>query len=137
LPYSNGLTRTLLKTSIRLDYGKITNLTEVLLEWEPRCWLSTKGIMTVLTPMLVKLSHGRTLDGAIRKMQALKEFRMRGKQTNIHFLQNVIQTNVLEKENHGKLCMEHLCLYLTLQRQNFKSGGVPKQKLVNGNSDVR
>ena len=38
--------------------------------------------------MLVKVSsHGRTLDGATRKMvRALKEFRIRGVKTNIHFL---------------------------------------------------
>src|SRR5690606_35612086 len=43
--------------------------------------------------LLVKVSaHGRTLDGATRKMvRALKEFRIRGVNTNIHFLQNVIQ----------------------------------------------
>ena len=43
--------------------------------------------------MLVKVSaHGRTLDGAVRKMvRALKEFRIRGVKTNIYFLQNVIQ----------------------------------------------
>ena len=42
--------------------------------------------------MLVKVSaSGRTLDGAVRKMtRALKEFRIRGVKTNIHFLQNVI-----------------------------------------------
>lgn len=42
--------------------------------------------------MLVKVSaQGRTLDGAVRKMvRALKEFRIRGVNTNILFLQNVI-----------------------------------------------
>ena len=50
--------------------------------------------------MLVKVSaHGRTLDGATRKMvRALKEFRIRGVKTNIHFLQNVIQSSKLLKK---------------------------------------
>jgi len=49
--------------------------------------------------MLVKVSaHGRTLDGAVRKMKrALKEFRIRGVKTNIRFLQNVIDHDIFKE----------------------------------------
>ncbi|MGB0167396.1 MAG: pyruvate carboxylase, partial [Luteibaculum sp.] len=42
--------------------------------------------------MLVKISaHGRTLDGATRRMtRALQEFRIRGVKTNVQFLQNLV-----------------------------------------------
>ena len=49
--------------------------------------------------MLVKISaHGRTLDGATRRMtRALEEFRIRGVKTNILFLQNIINNDIFKE----------------------------------------
>jgi pyruvate carboxylase len=92
--------------------------------------------------MLVKVSaHGRTLDGAIRKMvRALKEFRIRGVKTNIHFLQNVIQHDTFRDgkvsvnfiQNTPKLFDIKLPQDRTSKTINFLA-----EVVVNGNSDVK
>lgn len=92
--------------------------------------------------MLVKVSaHGRTLDGAIRKMsRALKEFRIRGVKTNIHFLQNVIKHNTFREgkvnvnfiQNTPELFDIKLPQDRTSKALNFLA-----EVIVNGNSDVK
>lgn len=92
--------------------------------------------------MLVKVSaHGRTLDGAVRKMvRALKEFRVRGVKTNIHFLQNVIQhpefkdgkTTVNFIKNTPSLFKIRLSQDRTSKMLNYLG-----EVIVNGNPDVK
>jgi pyruvate carboxylase len=92
--------------------------------------------------MLVKVSaQGRTLDGAIRKMtRALKEFRIRGVKTNIHFLQNVIQH---ETFRDGKVTVNFIqntpALFDIRLAQDRTSKAVKflAEVIVNGNSDVK
>ncbi|MBT8324269.1 MAG: pyruvate carboxylase, partial [Winogradskyella sp.] len=92
--------------------------------------------------MLVKVSaHGRTLDGAIRKMtRALREFRIRGVKTNIHFLQNVIQH---ETFINGKVTVNFIQNTPELfdiklpQDRTSKALNFLAEVIVNGNSDVK
>ena len=92
--------------------------------------------------MLVKVSaQGRTLDGAIRKMtRALKEFRIRGVKTNIHFLQNVIQHDTFRE---GKVTVNFIqntpALFQIRLPQDRTSKAVKflAEVTVNGNSDVK
>ncbi len=92
--------------------------------------------------MLVKVSaHGRTLDGATRKMvRALKEFRIRGVQTNIHFLQNVIQHKIFKE---GKVTVNFIQNTPSLfkiklpQDRTSKATAYLAEVIVNGNPDVK
>ena len=92
--------------------------------------------------MLVKVSaHGRTLDGAMRKMvRALKEFRIRGVKTNIHFLQNVIQHKTFVK---GKATVNFIQNTPSLfkiklpQDRTSKVTAYLGEIIVNGNPDVK
>ena len=92
--------------------------------------------------MLVKVSaHGRTLDGATRKMvRALKEFRIRGVQTNIHFLQNVIQHSTFQK---GKVTVNFIQNTPSLfkiklpQDRTSKATKFLAEAIVTGYSDVK
>ncbi len=92
--------------------------------------------------MLVKVSaHGRTLDGAVRKMvRALKEFRVRGVKTNIHFLQNVIQHPEFKD---GKTTVNFIQNTPTLFKIKLSQDRTSKminylgEVIVNGNPDVK
>ncbi|MCF6348645.1 MAG: pyruvate carboxylase [Flavobacteriaceae bacterium] len=92
--------------------------------------------------MLVKVSaHGRTLDGAMRKMvRALKEFRIRGVKTNIHFLQNVIQHKTFVQ---GKATVNFIQNTPSLfkiklpQDRTSKVTAYLGEVIVNGNPDVK
>ena len=92
--------------------------------------------------MLVKVSaHGRTLDGAIRKMvRALKEFRIRGVKTNIHFLQNVILHDTFK---NGKVTVNFIQNTPSLfkiklpQDRTSKVTNYLAEVIVNGNPDVK
>ena len=92
--------------------------------------------------MLVKVSaHGRTLDGAVRKMvRALKEFRIRGVKTNIHFLQNVIQHKTFI---NGKATVNFIqqtpSLFKIKQSQDRTSKAIAylAEIVVNGNPDIK
>ncbi|WP_179351768.1 pyruvate carboxylase [Winogradskyella vidalii] len=92
--------------------------------------------------MLVKVSaRGRTLDGAVRKMvRALKEFRIRGVKTNIHFLQNVIQHDTFKE---GKVTVNFIQNTPSLfeiklpQDRTTKAVNFLAEVIVNGNSDVK
>ena len=92
--------------------------------------------------MLVKVSaHGRTLDGAVRKMsRALREFRIRGVKTNIHFLQNVIQNETFRE---GKATVNFIANTPSLfniklpQDRTSKIVNYLGEVIVNGNPDVK
>ncbi len=92
--------------------------------------------------MLVKVSaHGRTLDGAVRKMvRALKEFRIRGVKTNIYFLQNVIQHPEFFE---GKVTVNFIQNTPALFKIKFSQDRSSKminylgEVIVNGNPDVK
>ena len=78
------------------DYGTITTYRSAAgmgIRLDAGSVYQASKISPFFDSMLVKVSaHGRTLDGATRKMvRALKEFRIRGVKTNMRFLQNVIQ----------------------------------------------
>ena len=92
--------------------------------------------------LLVKVSaHGKTLDGATRKMvRALKEFRIRGVKTNIHFLQNVIQHDDFKK---GKTTVNFIQNTPSLFDIKLPQDRVTKltnylgEVIVNGNPDIK
>jgi pyruvate carboxylase len=92
--------------------------------------------------MLVKVSaRGRTLDGAIRKMtRALREFRVRGVKTNIHFLQNVIKHDTFR---NGKVNVNFIQNTPELfdiklpQDRTSKALNYLAEVIVNGNPDVK
>ncbi|MCF6279071.1 MAG: pyruvate carboxylase [Flavobacteriaceae bacterium] len=92
--------------------------------------------------MLVKVSaHGRTLDGATRKMvRALKEFRIRGVKTNIRFLQNVIQHKTFID---GKVTVNFIQNTPSLFKIKLSQDRATKltkylgEVIVNGNTDVK
>ena len=92
--------------------------------------------------MLVKVSaHGRTLDGATRKMvRALKEFRIRGVKTNIHFLQNVILHKSFKE---GKATVNFIQNTPSLfkirlpQDRTSKTTQYLAEVIVNGNPDIK
>ncbi|MEP5936409.1 MAG: pyruvate carboxylase [Winogradskyella arenosi] len=92
--------------------------------------------------MLVKVSaQGRTLDGAVRKMvRALKEFRIRGVKTNIHFLQNVIQHNTFKSGNVTVNFIENTPELFEIKRpqdRTTKAVNFLAEVIVNGNPDVK
>ncbi len=92
--------------------------------------------------MLVKVSaSGRTLEGAIQRAhRALREFRIRGVKTNIHFLLNVLEhptfkageVKVTFLENHPELfdVSSHL-------DRGTKTLSYLSKVIVNGNPDIK
>jgi len=92
--------------------------------------------------MLVKISaQGRTLEGATRKMtRALKEFRIRGVNTNIRFLQNIINHKTFF---NGKATVNFIkdtpSLFRIKQSQDraSKITAYLGDVIVNGNPDVK
>ena len=92
--------------------------------------------------MLVKVSaHGRTLDGAVRKMtRALKEFRIRGVKTNIPFLQNVIQHETFKAGSANVNFIQNtpsLFKIIPSQDRTSKITSYLGEVIVNGNPDVK
>ncbi|MGB1308262.1 MAG: pyruvate carboxylase [Oceanihabitans sp.] len=92
--------------------------------------------------MLVKVSaHGRTLDGATRKMiRALKEFRIRGVKTNIHFLQNVIKHESFLSGSVTVNFIQNTPSLFNIKLPQDRTSKVVKFLAgvsVNGNSDVK
>ncbi|MFC5196559.1 pyruvate carboxylase [Bizionia hallyeonensis] len=92
--------------------------------------------------MLVKVSaHGRTLDGAVRKMvRALKEFRVRGVKTNIHFLRNVIQHDTFKQGNVTVNFIQNTPSLFNIKLPQDRTSKVTQflgEVIVNGNSDVK
>ncbi|WP_296314430.1 pyruvate carboxylase [Winogradskyella sp. UBA3174] len=92
--------------------------------------------------MLVKVSaQGRTLDGAIRKMRrALKEFRIRGVKTNIHFLQNVIVHNTFREGKVSVNFIENTPELFEIRLPQDRTSKAIKylaEVVVNGNPDIK
>lgn len=92
--------------------------------------------------MLVKVSaQGRTLDGATRKMsRALKEFRIRGVKTNIHFLQNVIQHKTFKEGKATVNFIQNTPSLFKLKLPQDRTTKITKylgEIIVNGNSDIK
>ena len=127
------------------DYGAITTYRSASgmgIRLDAGSIYQSYNVSPFFDSMLVKVSaHGRTLDGAIRKMaRALKEFRIRGVKTNIHFLQNVIQHQTFKDgkvdvnfiQNTPELFDIRLPQDRTSKAINFLA-----EVIVNGNSDVK
>ena len=127
------------------DYGTITTYRSAAgmgIRLDAGSVYQASKISPFFDSMLVKVSaHGRTLDGATRKMvRALKEFRIRGVKTNIRFLQNVIQhkefvagkVTVNFIQNTPSLFKSKLPQDRTTKLTNFLG-----EVIVNGNSDVK
>lgn len=92
--------------------------------------------------MLVKVSaQGRTLDGAVRKMvRALKEFRIRGVKTNIHFLQNVIQHKTFKNGNATVNFIQNTPSLFKIKLPQDRTTKITQylgDVTVNGNPDVK
>ncbi len=127
------------------DYGTITTYRSAAgmgIRLDAGSVYQASKISPFFDSMLVKVSaHGRTLDGATRKMvRALKEFRIRGVKTNIRFLQNVIQHNTFREgkvtvnfiQNTPSLFKIQLPQDRTTKLTNFLG-----EIIVNGNPDVK
>ena len=127
------------------DYGTITTYRSASgmgIRLDAGSIYQSYNISPFFDSMLVKVSaHGRTLDGAVRKMvRALKEFRIRGVQTNIHFLQNVIQHETFKE---GAATVNFIGNTPALfdvklpQDRTTKITNYLGEVIVNGNPDVK
>ncbi|MFC7357895.1 pyruvate carboxylase [Jejudonia soesokkakensis] len=127
------------------DYGTITTYRSAAgmgIRLDAGSIYQSYSVSPFFDSMLVKVSaHGRTLDGAVRKMaRALKEFRIRGVKTNIHFLQNVIQH---EEFKEGKASVNFIANTPSLfeipvsQDRTSKITRYLGEVIVNGNPDVK
>lgn len=91
--------------------------------------------------MLVKISaHGRTLDGACRRMyRALREFRVRGVKTNIPYLENIINHKDFR---NGEVTVNFINTHRELFKFDKRLDRATKavtylaDVIVNGNPDV-
>ncbi|WP_298495079.1 pyruvate carboxylase [uncultured Algibacter sp.] len=92
--------------------------------------------------MLVKVTaHGRTLDGASRKIRrALAEFRIRGVKTNMPFLDNILQHNTFRQ---GKVTVNFiksnpdLFIFKAPRNRATKLITYIGDVIINGNPDVK
>jgi len=127
------------------DYGTITTYRSASgmgIRLDAGSIYQSYSISPFFDSMLVKVSaHGRTLDGAVRKMvRALKEFRIRGVKTNIHFLQNVIQHETFKE---GAATVNFIGNTPSLfdvklpQDRTTKITNYLGEVIVNGNPDVK
>ncbi|WP_203294492.1 pyruvate carboxylase [Luteirhabdus pelagi] len=127
------------------DYGTITTYRSASgmgIRLDAGSIYQSYSVSPFFDSMLVKVSaHGRTLDGAVRKMvRALKEFRIRGVETNIHFLQNVIQHKTFKE---GKATVNFIQNTPSLfdikpsQDRTTKITTYLGEVIVNGNPDVK
>ncbi|WP_405210466.1 pyruvate carboxylase [Dokdonia sp. Asnod2-E02] len=127
------------------DYGKITTYRSASgmgIRLDAGSIYQGYKVSPFFDSMLVKVSaHGRTLDGAIRKMvRALKEFRIRGVETNIHFLQNVIQTDVFKNGETTVNFIQNTPSLFNIKLSQDRTSKVVQflaDVSVNGNSDVK
>jgi len=127
------------------DYGTITTYRSASgmgIRLDAGSIYQSYSVSPFFDSMLVKVSaQGRTLDGAVRKMvRALKEFRIRGVKTNIHFLQNVIQHPTFIE---GKATVNFIANTPSLfdialpQDRTSKVVNYLGEVIVNGNPDVK
>ncbi|PHR74094.1 MAG: pyruvate carboxylase [Lutibacter sp.] len=127
------------------DYGTITTYRSAAgmgIRLDAGSVYQSAKISPFFDSMLVKVSaHGRTLDGATRKMvRALKEFRIRGVKTNIRFLQNVIQHETFKD---GKVTVNFIQNTPSLFKIKLSQDRATKltrylgEVIVNGNPDIK
>ncbi len=127
------------------DYGTITTYRSAAgmgIRLDAGSIYQSYSVSPFFDSMLVKVSaHGRTLDGAVRKMvRALKEFRIRGVETNIYFLKNVIQHDTFKE---GKATVNFIANTPSLfdialpQDRTSKIVNYLGEVIVNGNPDVK
>ena len=127
------------------DYGTITTYRSAAgmgIRLDAGSIYQSYSVSPFFDSMLVKVSaHGRTLDGAVRKMvRALKEFRIRGVKTNIHFLQNVIQHETFK---NGQASVNFIANTPSLfeiklpQDRTSKIVNYLGEVIVNGNPDIK
>lgn len=127
------------------DYGTITTYRSASgmgIRLDAGSIYQSYNVSPFFDSMLVKVSaHGRTLDGAVRKMtRALKEFRIRGVKTNMYFLQNVIQHETFKE---GKASVNFIANTPSLfdikipQDRTTKITNYLGEVIVNGNPDVK
>ncbi|WP_379953124.1 pyruvate carboxylase [Dokdonia sp. R78006] len=127
------------------DYGKITTYRSASgmgIRLDAGSIYQGYKVSPFFDSMLVKISaHGRTLDGSIRKMvRALKEFRIRGVETNIHFLQNVIQTDTFKNGKTTVNFIQNTPSLFDIKLSQDRTSKVVQflaEVSVNGNSDVK
>ena len=127
------------------DYGTITTYRSASgmgIRLDAGSIYQSYNVSPFFDSMLVKVSaHGRTLDGAVRKMtRALKEFRIRGVKTNIPFLQNVIQHETFKSGAANVNFIQNtssLFKIIPSQDRTSKITAYLGEVIVNGNSDVK
>lgn len=127
------------------DYGTITNYRSAAgfgIRLDAGSLYQGVTISPFFDSMLVKVSaHGRTLDGACRKMdRALREFRIRGVKTNIPFLLNIIRHPVFRKGAATVGFIQNYPELFELPRQldrGTKAVRFLGNVIVNGNPDVK
>jgi pyruvate carboxylase len=127
------------------DYGNITTYRSASgmgIRLDAGSIYQSYNVSPFFDSMLVKVSaQGRTLDGAIRKMvRALKEFRIRGVKTNIHFLQNVIQHDTFKAGLVNVNFIQNTPSLFEIKLPQDRTSKAVKflaEVIVNGNSDVK
>ena len=127
------------------DYGTITTYRSASgmgIRLDAGSIYQSYNVSPFFDSMLVKVSaHGRTLDGAVRKMnRALKEFRIRGVKTNIYFLRNVIQhPTFIEGKATVNFIQDTPALFnlKVSQDRTSKLTRYLGEVVVNGNPDIK
>ncbi len=127
------------------DYGTITTYRSASgmgIRLDAGSIYQSYSVSPFFDSMLVKVSaHGRTLDGAVRKMsRALKEFRIRGVKTNIHFLQNVIQNKTFIEGASTVNFIQNTPSLFKIKLPQDRTSKITKylgEVIVNGNPDVK
>ncbi len=133
------------KNNFTPDYGTITTYRSASgmgIRLDAGSIYQSYNVSPFFDSMLVKVSaHGRTLDGAIRKMvRALKEFRIRGVKTNIHFLQNVIRHKTFSSGKATVNFIQDTPVLFKIklpQDRTSKTIAYLAEVIVNGNPDVK
>jgi pyruvate carboxylase len=127
------------------DYGTITTYRSASgmgIRLDAGSIYQSYSVSPFFDSMLVKVSaHGRTLDGAVRKMtRALKEFRIRGVKTNIHFLQNVIQHDTFKEGKASVNFIQNTPALFNIKLSQDRTTKITNylgEVIVNGNPDVK
>lgn len=127
------------------DYGTITTYRSASgmgIRLDEGSIYQSYSVSPFFDSMLLKVSaRGRTLDGAVRKMiRALKEFRIRGVKTNIHFLQNVIQHEIFKEGKATVNFIENTPELFDIELPQDRTSKIVKylgEVIVNGNPDIK
>ena len=127
------------------DYGTITTYRSASgmgIRLDAGSIYQSYSVSPFFDSMLVKVSaRGRTLDGATRKMvRALREFRIRGVKTNIHFLQNVIQHKTFKEGKASVNFIQNTPSLFKIELPQDRTSKITKylgEVTVNGNPDVK